>query len=86
LNVLDFALGFQAALDLSVPYFIWRYVYAPWKVMRKDIAALAVIDTQLKQRIEEFENALRPSRISAMSDEQVASIENRLRLARKNVS
>lgn len=80
-----FLLGFYTAIMLAIPYVIWRYVFVPWRVMRKDIVALMAKDQELLKRVEEFENALRPSRISAMSDEQIASIENRLRTARKNI-
>ena len=53
-----------------VAYTIWRYVYSPWKIMRRDIAALA-------QQMESIK-----SQTIARSDEEVARIEQELRRRR----
>lgn len=87
---MDFWLGFMTAVwgatVVGVGYTIWRYVYAPWKVMRKDIAALNSVDQELRKGLADLQNALSPSRVSVLSDEELASLENRLRSARRKLS
>lgn len=52
---------------ISVVYVLWRYVYTPWIVMRKDIQNLSGMVEAMKQRPIE------------QTDEQVAMIERRLK-------
>ena len=84
----SFALGFMVCaylfLVLGGVYSFWRYSLVPWKVMRKDIAALVELDKKTNSRIDILEHSLSPTKIAMMSDEQLASIENRQRQARRN--
>lgn len=76
-----FWLGFMTCAWLAtvggVGYVIYRYVWAPWQVLRKDITGLATGLTSLKEFTEQ---ALVSRRGTAMmTDEEIAGIERRLR-------
>jgi|WetSurMetagenome_2_1015567.scaffolds.fasta_scaffold15101_2 hypothetical protein len=83
----EFWLGLMTACWLftvgAIGYVLWRYAFKPWTVMRKDILALVEGLKKANERIDNFEHALSPTKVSLMSDEQLASVENRLRMARK---
>ena len=83
----NFWLGFMSGIwgltAIMVGYVLWRYSFQPWIVMRKDILALVEGLKRANERIDNFEHALSPTKVSLMSDEQLASVENRLRMARK---
>ena len=81
LGVMSACWVFMAGADV---YVLWRYAFTPWKVMRKDILALVEGLKKANERIDNFEHALSPTKVSLMSDEQLASVENRLRMARKS--
>ena len=57
---------------LAVAYVLWRYSYTPWKVMRKDIAALSA-------QVEEIRQLSSIRRAEVMGEEEAAFIEGRLR-------
>lgn len=59
----------------AVSYVLWRYVFQPWKVMRKDMGSLTQKQTETQQY---FETVIRP-RIEAFTDEELAMIERRLK-------
>ena len=83
----NFWLGFMSGIwgltAIMVAYVLWRYAFQPWVIMRKDILALVEGLKRANERIDNFEHALSPTKVSLMSDEQLASVENRLRMARK---
>jgi hypothetical protein len=84
--LLGFMVGAWVFTVLGNIYVQWRYTFKPWQVMRKDIKGMLDLNTATNARIDQLEQALRPNKISAMSDEQLASIENRLRQARRKVT
>lgn len=57
---------------LAVAYAMYRYVFLPWKVIRKDLAALDI-------KIEEVRQLSAIRRAEVMSDQEAAFIEERLR-------
>jgi hypothetical protein len=57
-------------------YAVWRYVFQPWKVMRRDVVALNDRLNELTQRVE---LTLARRNVEAMTDEEIAIIENRQR-------
>lgn len=59
----------------AVSYVIWRYVYSPWKTMRRDMTLLVEKQTETQQY---FETVVRP-RIEAFTDEELAMVERRLK-------
>lgn len=73
---MEFWLGLMTASWLftvgAVVYVMYRYVYLPWKVMRKDLAALDA-------KIEEVRQTATTRRAEAMTEEEAAFIEGRLR-------
>ena len=75
--------GVWGLTAVMVGYVLWRYAFKPWTVMRKDIVNLIGELKKANERIDNFEHALAPTKVSLMSDEQLASVENRLRSARR---
>ena len=75
--MMAFWLGLMTALwatsSLATVYAIWRYVYSPWLVLRRDVAALAGRIEALDRQVQD---ALRVKN-AAMSDEEVARIERK---------
>lgn len=65
-----------AVTVVAVAYTIWRYVYSPWVVVRRDIAAL---NAKVDEHIKWTQETLTTRRLAAMTDEELASIERRLR-------
>lgn len=66
----------QGAGLLGTGYAIWRYVYEPWKVMRRDIAALGAQHAALKA---EIEASMASRRMDVLTDEEVALREQALK-------
>lgn len=62
------ALAIVLVLIPVIAYVIWRYVAAPWKVMRADIQALHAKISGLEQQ----------ARVKVMTDEEIARTEARL--------
>mgnify|MGYP001615035929 CR=1 FL=1 len=64
---------------VGVSYALWRYAFQPWKALRADVLALnGKVDATIAQ-LAEIRSLLTPARIAAMSNEELASIERRLR-------
>lgn len=70
------ALGLWAATAAVVAYVMYRYVYIPWKVVRKDLAALVI-------RLEVLELPKKPpTAITALSPAEEARREQAARARR----
>ncbi len=78
MQLLSVLVGFSLALWLCtvgiVAYTIWRYVYNPWKVMRRDIEALRAL-TDETAATAQAANVGR--KLEMFSDEELAKIEAR---------
>lgn len=63
----------------GVAYSIWRYVYCPWKVVRLDIQQIKANMAALTQKIEDGVQAINTRQFEAMTDTELAAVEQRLR-------
>jgi hypothetical protein len=62
--------------SLVLAYVIYRYVYLPWKVVRRDFAAIGQKFTEYDKSFEELKGAFQAKRlIAAMTDEELAMAE-----------
>jgi len=76
----EILLGFMVAAWLftvgSSIYVYWRYNYAPWKVMRADVAAL---NAKIEEHVAWVKNELGLRKAMGLSDEETAALERRLK-------
>lgn len=76
---MELLLGFMVAAWLftigGVAYTTWRYVYAPWKVMRKDIAALS-------EAVEGVRGEMKHRKALYLPDDELARMESRAAVRR----
>ena len=84
---MEILLGFMVAAWLftlgAVSYALWRYCFAPWKVMRVDIKSMDQKVELVKADFKALEQAVRPARMQAFSDTELASIEARARAGKR---
>ena len=79
-------LGFMVAAWIFTvgagSYIVWRYVFKPWQVVRKDISALNQVDQKIIERLDMMEKLTAGTRIHNMTDEQLANYEMTIRSMR----
>lgn len=79
---MEFWLGFVTAIQigqaLAVGYILYRYVYTPWIVMRKDFVNYKQKFETIEGRIRQLEDKVQIDPI-VMTDDKVALAERRLR-------
>jgi hypothetical protein len=78
--VSELLLGFMTcawlAQSLAIGYVIYRYVYTPWRVVRRDQQAIGAKFADYDKQLAELNGALRAKRlIDAMTDEELAQAE-----------
>jgi len=74
--MLEVLVGFMVAAWVftlvACAYLGWRYVWKPWHVLRTDIVAL-------NEKLDGVIESIRNKKTMAMTDEELASVERRLR-------
>lgn len=80
----DILLGFSAAgwvfTVAGVSYCIYQYVYLPWKVVRKDMAALAELIAAQNTIIADIRHEMGLRKATAFADADLAEMEQRHRM------
>lgn len=78
--MIEILVGFFAAAWfftlLGVGYTIYRYVFVPWKVMRKDVAALS---QKVEENLAWVKQAVSFQNTLVQTDERAAQVERTLR-------
>ena len=74
--LVGFTLAAWVLTSAAVAYALWRYAYQPWRVVRADVAAL---NAKVDQHVAWAQATMTTRRMSSMTDEELASVERRLR-------
>ena len=87
--MIEFWLGVLTAAWLftvgAVVYSIWKYVFLPWKVMRKDMIGLFEAIKQVQGDAQEALKLVQARGMNKLTDEEIAFAEKRME-ARQRVN